>query len=137
MIKHCNPRKNLKIFLVSFSQKMFQSYYSKTLSETTHPLTIKLSLNLRATSINKKYIAPRASTEAYSNTFLQKYLRHLRDGCTNLYLPRSIKNYNTIINNNCSQLIKPITTRIISIKGIQQSEQIACPQCNQLFKTSK
>ena len=79
---------------------------------------------------------PRANTEAYSNTFLQKYLRHLRDGCTNLYLPRSIKNYNTIINTNCSQLIKPITTRIISIKGIQQSEQITCPQCNKLFKTN-
>ena len=108
----------------------------KILSETTHPLTMKLSVNLRATSINKKYIAPRANTEAYSNTFLQKYLRHLRDGCINLYLPRSIKNYNTIINNNCSQLIKPITTKIIFIKSIQQSEQIACPQCNKLFKTN-
>ena len=96
---------------------------------------MKLSVNLRATSINKKYIAPRANTEAYSNTFLQKYLRQLR-GCTNLYLPRSITNYNTIINNNCSQLIKPITTKIIANKVIQQSEQIACPQCNQLFKTS-
>ena len=94
---------------------------------------MKLSINVRATSIN---IAPRANTEAYSNTFLQKYLRHLRHGCTNLYLPGSIKNYNTIINNNCSQLIKPITTQIIPIKGIKQSEQIACPQCNKLFKTS-
>ena len=107
----------------------------KIIKEDEHPLTLKLKINERAISINKKYIAPKANTEAYSNTFLQKYLRLLRDGCTNLYLPRSIKNYNTKYNTNTSQqqLKTNISTTTTSVT--QTNTLVACPHCSKLVKS--
>jgi hypothetical protein len=54
-----------------------------------------LTKNNRAISTNRVYNTNLANTEAYKNSFVQKYLRFIRDGTDNLYLHRNLKNYNT------------------------------------------
>jgi hypothetical protein len=67
------------------------------LKDSKHPITAKLTKNNRAISTNRVYNTNLANTEAYKNSFVQKYLRVIRDGTDNLYLPRNLKNYNTTI----------------------------------------
>ena len=69
----------------------------KILSDPTHSITSKLTQNKRATNINRRYRTNIAKSEAYSNSFVQKYLRRLRDGSDNLYQPRNLCNYNTTV----------------------------------------
>jgi hypothetical protein len=76
----------------------------KMLADPKHPITAKLPKNIRATSLSRTYNTNLANTETYKNSFVQKYLRFIRDGTDNLYLPRNLKNYNTTLytikNNN-------------------------------------
>jgi hypothetical protein len=67
------------------------------LKDSKHSITAKLTKNNRAISTNRVYNTNLANTEAYKNSFVQKYLRVIRDGTDNLYLPRNLKNYNTTI----------------------------------------
>jgi len=69
----------------------------KILSDPTHSITCKLTQNKRATNINRRYRTNIAKSEAYSNSFVQKYLRRLRDGSDNLYQSRNLCNYNTTV----------------------------------------
>ena len=69
----------------------------KIITDPTHSITCKLTQNKRATDIKRRFHTNLAKTEAYSNSFVQKYLRRLRDGSDNLYQPRNLCNYNTII----------------------------------------
>jgi hypothetical protein len=59
------------------------------LKDAKHPITAKLTKNNRTVSTNRVYSTNLANKEAYKNSFVQKYLRFIRDGTDNLYLPRN------------------------------------------------
>ena len=69
----------------------------KILNDPTHSITSKLTQNKRTSDIKRRFRTNLAKTEAYSNSFVQKYLRMLRDGSDNLYQPRNLCNYNTTV----------------------------------------
>ena len=72
----------------------------------------KLPINYRVTNITRRYVTNnnKTNTEAYKNSFVQKHLRYLRDCTDNLYLPRSLKDYNT------RQLISSTNTQKTPLK---------------------
>ena len=55
---------------------------------------------MRGKRIETHYRTNTAKTEAYSNSFLQKHLRYIRDGTPNLYKIASCTNNNQNLNKN-------------------------------------
>ena len=100
----------------------------RMLNDKDHPITAKLSVNSRANTIERRFNTNIANTEQYKQSFLQKYLRYLRDGTSNLYLPRSLSNYNTSKATNN----KEIATQTVEIKPKQ-----TCPHCKKSYKVLK
>ena len=96
----------------------------------THAVTAKLKVNIRSDTLNKRYRTSKAKTEQYSNSFLQKYLRHLRDGTANLYKHPQLYNYN-------SNTIKTANVHKTTFKAPPLKKKTSCPYCNQSFSVLK
>ena len=105
----------------------------RIISDPGHPITSKLKVNLRATDIRKKYCTSTANTEAFKNTFIQKYLRLIRDKCVNLYLPRQLKDYNTKIVTIVAPTPSQPTPASRQLTKPEKNK-ISCPICNHLVK---
>ena len=103
------------------------------ISDPGHPITSKLKVNLRATDISKKYCTSTANTEAFKNTFIQKYLRLIRDKCVNLYLPRQLKDYNTKIVTIVAPTPSQPTPASRQLTKPEKTK-ISCSICNHLVK---
>jgi len=105
----------------------------RIISDPGHPITSKLKVNLRATDISKKYCTSTANTEAFKNTFIQKYLRLIRDKCVNLYLPRQLKDYNTKIVTIVAPTPSQPTPASRQLTKPEKTK-ISCSICNHLVK---
>ena len=78
----------------------------RILADESHPLTAKISrVNSRA---KFKFMINKYRTKEYANSFVKKYLKTIRDGCTNLYT--SEKNGDKVINTALLRRSQPIAT---------------------------
>jgi len=71
--------------------------------------------------------------KAFKNTFIQKYLRLIRDKCVNLYLPRQLKDYNTKIVTIVAPIPSQPTPAFCQLAKPEKTK-ILCPICNHLVK---
>jgi hypothetical protein len=100
----------------------------RILSDSSHPLTTKLPKNEYTHNKNTVFRTSIAKTNAYANSFVQKHLKAIRDGTTNLYL-----NNNTMaITKNKVAEQAPKTITIGSIK-----EKTNCQHCGKSFVSIK
>ena len=93
-----------------------------------------MSTNVRSESLTRKYLTSKANTEQYSNSFVQKFLRHLRDGSTNLYQDRALKDYNT------TSIKQKRNIKISSnsdIKVLSLKVKVPCLFCNNKYLKSQ
>ena len=72
----------------------------RIIKDSEHPITKKLIRNVRSNTIETRYRTNTAKTETYSNSFLQKHLRYIRDGTPNLYKIASRTNNKLNLNQN-------------------------------------
>jgi len=79
------PDKPFKMYEISSIENIIDKTCTdmlfRIISDPGHPITSKLKVNHRATNISKKYCTSTANTEAFKNTFIQKYIRLIRDKC--------------------------------------------------------
>ena len=106
----------------------------KILSDPQHPITAKLPVNIRSESLTRKYLTSKAKTEQYSNSFVQKYLRYLRDGTTNLYQDRILKDYNTT---SIKQKRNITINSNSDIKVLSLKVKVPCLFCNNKYLSLK
>ena len=89
--------------------------------------SLKLTSNGSHQPLTRRYRTKIAKTEAYNNSFLQKYLRLFRDGTTSLYKHRNVASYNTDIAPRKRR--EPIELKQ-SIKTIAKAkEKLLCQFC--------
>ena len=100
------------------------------LTKSTHAVTAKLTTNIRSDTLNNRYRTSKARTEHYNNSFLQKYLRHLRDGTANLYKHPQLDSYNR-------RITKTVTAQKVTYKTPTITQKTNCPYCSQPFKVLK
>ena len=99
----------------------------KILNDEYHPTTLKLTSNGSQQPLSRRYRTKIAKTEAYNNSFLQKYLRLFRDGTTSLYKHRNVASYNTDI--AARKRREPIDLKQ-SIKTVTKAkEKLLCQFC--------
>ena len=109
----------------------------RIISDKTHPLTRKL-----ATSKNRKgrakCAASMAKTAHYANSFVQKYLRTLENGSTDLYSHNKMNIQNTIYIKKIipqSRLDPPSPIQINIVKRSSQVKPlVACTLCGKSYK---
>ena len=82
------------------------------------------------------YIIKTGDTAAYNDTFLPKIMRFLRDGTTNLYLDRTLSNYNTAVVapkqphtiQPAANVVKPTTKATTTV-----TPKEPCPNCQKPY----
>ena len=100
----------------------------RILAEVDHPLTRRVP-RINSKTNHTQFKTNKPKTTAYSNSFVQKYLRVIRDGTQDLYKPRSLNNYNTI--KVARQPITKPPVAAISKKPKTPKEQ--CAICGKLY----
>jgi len=130
-IININPEVALAKYNINTIDKLIDTTCANLLiriiSEPTHPVTASLTINPRSTSIRNKFRTNLARTDLYNNSFVQKYLRYIRDGSTNMYQPKSSKFYSSQ-----SKLLKKLTKSKRLAKTNVESAK--CPLCGQIAK---
>ena len=125
----------LKYNIVSVSDLIDNSCLNllvKILNDENHPTTLKLATNGSQQPIHRRFRTKIAKTEAYNNSFLQKYLRLFRDGSTRLYQHRSTPSYN---NNNSTHARRSPFELAQPIKSITKArEKLTCEYCGGQYK---
>ena len=96
----------------------------KILNEPDHPVTSKLTNAIRCGS-NFKFNTAKAHTNTYANSFLQKYIRFLRDGSVAVYIPSRTTGIKRIRDTKTTEHITQPTTK-------PAKEQVKCPKCDKL-----
>ena len=94
----------------------------KILNEHDHPVTSKLTKAIRCGS-NFKFNTAKAHTNTYANSFLQKYIRFLRDGSVAAYLPSRTTGIKRIRDTETTEQITQPTTK-------PAKEKFKCPKCD-------
>ena len=94
----------------------------KILNEPEHHVTSKLTMAIRF-GPNFKFNTAKAHTNAYANSFLQKYIRLLRDGTVAAYLPSRTTGIKWIRDTKTTMNVTQPTMK-------PAKEQVKCPKCD-------
>ena len=125
----------LKYNLVSIAELIDNSCLKllvKILNDENHPTTQKLTSNGNQVPIFRRFRTKIAKSEAYNNTFLQKYLRLFRDGSTCLYKQRSIASYNTNTSTRTRRTPSELAQPLKSMPKTR--EKLICEYCGGQYK---
>jgi hypothetical protein len=110
---------------------------AKIIAQPSHPITLKLArCSDKSTRTNARFgfKIPKSQTAHHSRSFMPKFLHVLRDGASNLYIPRAAGRYSAEaitaqIDICAKQIAAPPPLAIKSEKP-----KVVCPQCKKLFK---
>ena len=85
-----SSRFNICFNIEKLLEKTCINILKKILNDTYHPITNKLARTNSRNPDRFPFAPNNANTITYQQSFIQKYLRILRDGVSDLYLPRNI-----------------------------------------------
>ena len=98
----------------------------RIIDEYNHPLTSKLNKVSEKSKAICRISCTKIRTKAYENSFVQKYLRTLRNGASDIYTTRL---------NPVKSIPRAPPRTMNSIPGIKAVKTtLPCPYCQKLFK---